>query len=299
MTFAQAVKGTMLSVKTESLCCKKAFLYGILLFAHSFEERKIILVSENEALIKVIVTLFKQLLDLDLSGNLKKISMAKGEQYRLILEDSDTEKILRYFSYAPPYKTYAILKETLECDECRGSFLRGAFLSCGNIASPQKSYHLEFVISHFNLSRDLFVFLKDCSLEGKYTKRTGHYIIYYKDSEEIIDLLTFTGAHNSVFDFVNTKIEKDIRNTCNRVTNCETANLQKTIVSSSNQIDAIQKLKRSGLFDSLSEKLKMTASLRLENPDMAIGELATLHVPPITKSCAGHRLNKLTELSQQ
>ena len=140
---------------------------------------------------------------------------------------------------------------------------------------------------------ELCVFIRECGFEAKESKRKNTYIVYFKDGETIFEFLSFIGANKCAFEFLNTIIEKQIRNNCNRVTNCEYANMQKTANASARQLDAIVKLSENGILETLPEKLLYTAKLKLDNPDMSLSELAAIHEPPITKSCANHRLERI------
>lgn len=188
-------------------------------------------------------------------------------------------------------------RKLFKCSECRGAFLRGIFLKSGSVNSPDKSNHLELKVENEMDADELCIFMKECGFDAKISKRQNGYIVYFKDGETIFEFLSFIGANKSAFEFLNTIIEKQIRNNCNRVTNCEYANMQKTANASVRQLDAINMLKDSGQLDTLPEKLLYTAELKLQNPDMTLSELAAIHEPPITKSCANHRLEKIISLA--
>lgn len=300
MTYAHKIKNHLLGIKCEHKCCKKAFLYGLMLFSNSFEEQKLRIYSENQLYINTVINLAKQLIEVDLEPYYSLISNKNENLYRILCTDKGIcDKILDFFGYIPLYKSYVINDVNFGCEGCTAHFLRGAFLSCGNIFSPAKGYHTEFVFSRFNLSRDMYCFMKNASLDVKYTKRGSNYLVYCKESESIVDLLNLIGARDAAFDLMNKKIEREIRNSANRISNCELANIQKTVSSAHLQIEAIKKLKASFAFDALADKLKETATLRLLYPDLSISELSEKHTPPITKSCAGHRLKKLMELAEQ
>lgn len=300
MTYAQKIKATLLSIKLEKACCKKAFLYGSLLFSNCFEENKIRVLCENKKLIDTIIELSNQLIGIDLSPNMCILKSNTDEKYRILCTDKEKcSQILSFFDYKEPYKTYVINKDVIECEECFSCFLRGAFLACGTILSPSRGYHTEFVFSRFNLSRDMYSFMREASLDIKYSKRANKYLIYCKESESIMDLLNILGAQQASFDLMNKKIERDIRNNVNRVSNCELANLQKTVSSALIQIDAINKIINSKGVDFLPDKLKETALLRLEFPDISISELGKRHPIAITKSCASHRLEKILNLAKE
>lgn len=185
-----------------------------------------------------------------------------------------------------------------KCDDCIIYYLRGIFMKYGTISDPDKSYHLEIITdSHYQME-SLYNILSDNGLEPKKIIRKNNYIVYYKESEMIVDFLNLIGANKSAFYMLNTKIRKEIRNNANRLANCDTANIDKTVSAANNQINAIKKLISDGIIDNLSEELKETAYLRLDNSDITLSELAELHVPPISKSGVNHRLKKLTEIAK-
>ena len=111
-----------------------------------------------------------------------------------------------------------------------------------------------------------------------------------------MDLLAFLGAQKCSFDFTDTKIERDIRNNVNRLQNCDIANMTRTVNTSAKQIEMIEKLYEGGFDKMFSAELKMTADIRLNNPDVSLGELAKLHEPAVSKSCVNHRLLKIKEI---
>ncbi len=190
-------------------------------------------------------------------------------------------------------------KNSFVCPECRGAFLRGIFLKCGSVNAPDKSNHLELKMQNEMDADELAIFIRECGFEPKISKRKSGYIVYFKDGEAIFEFLSFIGAKRDAFDFLNTIIEKQIRNNCNRVTNCEYANMQKAANASARHMEAIETLRARNKLETLPEKLFYTATLKVENPDATLSELAALHEPPITKSCVNHRLEKLVSLSEK
>ncbi len=298
MTFTQTIKSEILKIKNDKKCCRRAMLYGMLLFSSWFEEGKIGFSSEN----KELTDKARKLLD-EFTGpenvQLYTTNNPEHTEYRVSVLGNDAKadaEFLRSLGYISGNTTYKILFENFECDLCKAAFLRGAFLACASVVSPESSYHMEFVVSRFNLSRELLRLLKICGFTGKYTKRNSHYVVYFKDSEAIVDLIAFIGAVNCSFDMTNYIIEKNIRNNCNRVANCEAANIKRTVSTAQKHIDAIRALMDSGHFLTLSNELRETALLRLENDDVSLSELSLLHNPPVTKSCVNHRLTKICDI---
>ena len=222
-----------------------------------------------------------------------------GRQLYLINESYKLGRIFEAYGFSPDnliahHVNLGVLEE--EC--CRRSFIRGAFLTGGAITDPAKSYHLELVTDHYNVSREMYALLLEMGFSPKETSRGGNYITYFKQSTAIEDFLTIIGAPIHAMKLMEAKIEKDMRNSINRKVNCDTANATKIIDASAAHIDAITKIETAGAMDALPEKLRQTALLRMQNPELSIKELAEVSTPPVTKSCINHRLRKLVETSE-
>ncbi len=190
------------------------------------------------------------------------------------------------------------LSEAVEgCANCAASYLRGVFLACGTVSNPDsKSYQLELTVHTPEEAEALGLLLGECGMPPKTTVRGGFPVLYYKDSASIEDFLSYIGAQKAAFELMNVKILKELRNNANRLANCDAANIDKTVSAAQLQIHAVERLEASGQIAALPDELRTTARLRLENPEATLGELASLHTPPITKSGVNHRLKKLLEL---
>ena len=126
-------------------------------------------------------------------------------------------------------------------------------------------------------------------------QRGGDFLLYFKQSEHIEDFLTKIGAPASAMDIMTSKVDKEIRNGANRAMNCDMANVNKTLDAAQEQVSAIEALRRSARWDKLPKKLRQTAALRLEFPELSLIQLAERCDPPVTKSCINHRMRKLME----
>ena len=186
----------------------------------------------------------------------------------------------------------------LEEEACRAAFLRGAFFAGGSVTDPGKRYHLELSTSHAQASREVEVLLREIHLPCKSLARNGSSIVYFKQSEQIEDFLTFIGAPSASMKVMDAVALKGVRNSANRRANCDTANVDKAVEAAQEQLDAIRKLRAAGALEGLSDKLQLTAALRLEYPELSLSELAEEFDPPVTKSCLNHRLRKLAELAK-
>ncbi len=294
MTFTQSIKSEVLKIKGAKKCCSRAQLYGMMLFSPHFEEGRIGFSSGSIEVCEKAKQLFSSAFP-----KLRSECRSSGDtEYHFEVAGEDTGKVFESFGY-PDSSTYRLLLENMHCEECRPAFLRGVFLLCGSAVSPENSYHLEMVVSRYTLSLELQRYLKICGFSAKLTERNSHYVVYFKDSNEIIDFIAYIGAHQSSFDMTDRMIEKNIRNNCNRVSNCETANIKRVVSASHRQKEAINGLTKLGILSSLPEEYAETARLRLENDDASLSELAAMHEPPVTKSCLNRRLAKICELWEE
>lgn len=298
MTFTQKIKNEILKAKGDKKCCRRSMLYGMLLFSSRFEDGKIQFTSENAETTDRVNKLISEFYP-DCHYELYTTTTGERNEFRVRISGSENTDTVFNDLKCNDGTTYKLLLENLQCDACKAAFLKGAFLSCASAISPESGYHLEFVVSRFNLSRELLRLLKICGYNAKYTKRNSYYVIYFKDSEAIVDLIAFIGAVSCSFEMTNLIIEKEIRNNCNRVVNCEAANIKRTVSTAQKHIQAIKGLEEAGKLSFLSEELRETASLRIENDDISLGELALLHNPAVTKSCVNHRLKKICDIWEE
>jgi len=268
----------------------------MLLFGNTFSMREIKIVTGNQNLGKRLTERF--LRAFSESFDIMPEPGKTGKQAYVINDPDKLSRVFEAYGFSREgllalHVNLGVLEE--EC--CRRSFIRGAFLTGGAITDPLKSYHLELVTDHFNVSRETYSLLLEMGFVPKESVRGGNYVTYFKQSSAIEDFLTLIGAPLQAMELMAMKIEKDMRNTVNRKVNCDTANVTKTVDASAAQIDAIGVIKAAGAFESLPEKLRQTAQLRLDNPELSIKELADSSIPPMTKSCLNHRLRKLAELA--
>ena len=177
------------------------------------------------------------------------------------------------------------------------NFLCGIFLGAGSVTNPDKSYHLEFTLNSEELAKLVIKYLKIFGIKAKSLEKKGLYIVYVKDSELISDFLSLIGTVNSLFKFEETKMIKEIKNNTNRLTNCETANLDKTLNTSFAQIDAINKLYKRYGKKNIDKNLLDLCELRLKNPSYSLKELAD--ILKISKSGVNHRFKKIIEMANK
>lgn len=203
---------------------------------------------------------------------------------------------LKHFSYD---RSEIILNEKLICDSCLDYYLAGLFVSFGSVSNPAKTHHLEFSLP-LETERDAICeLLLKIGFEAKKTQRKGRFIAYFKKSDIIVDFLARIGANNAYFEYVNSRIVKDLINDANRQVNFDSANIKKVLDASAFQIKIINSIIENGLFNELPEELKETAQLRINNPEVPLGVLGLKFKDPISKSGVNHRIDKIIEFAEK
>jgi len=192
---------------------------------------------------------------------------------------------------------YTIPEKFKHNTEYKRAVIRGAFLGGGSISDPNKGYHLEFTCNNSKYAQQLMKLINSFDLHAKYIQRKNNFIVYIKESEQIVTMLNIIGAHQTLLDMENIRIMKGMRNNVNRLVNCETANLSKTVEAAYRQIAAIEFIKNRVGLEKLSPRLKEVAELRLNNRDCSLKELGELLDPPIGKSGINHRLKKIEQIA--
>ena len=184
-------------------------------------------------------------------------------------------------------------------EEENRALVRGAFMSSGSITNPSNVYHLEVVFDKEKDAEEIRKILAQSDIEAKLLKREKNAILYIKDGENISKFLAFIGANKSVLNFEDERVVREMRNKINRLVNCETANLNKTISTSVRQIEDIKLIKSKNKFNKLKEKEQELANVRLANPNASLQELGQLLEKPISKSGVNHRLEGIRKLADE
>lgn len=177
------------------------------------------------------------------------------------------------------------------------AIVRGMYLGSGSVNNPENKYHLEVTFSNESNMELAISILEKLGIKTKKMIMKNKYYLYIKEGEEISKILALVGANKAVMKFEEIRIQREMRGKVNRLVNCKTANLNKTINASVEQIAAINKLKENGKFNKLNENLKEIAELRIENPDMSLIDLGKLLKEPVGKSGVNYRLKKIIELA--
>ena len=206
-------------------------------------------------------------------------TISSGQSEKLVQNDINNNKLI-----------------VIENDNCKRAIVRGAFLGAGSINNPSRTYHLEINLSTKNNMEFLDEILKQCNVRCK--KLENNNSIYLKDGEEISSIIALFGASSSVLKFEDIRVQKEMNGKVNRIVNCQSANLNKTLNASVEQIDAIRRLQQSNKFNNLDDNLKEIALLRLEYPDMSLVELGKKLKEPLGKSGVNYRLKRIIKIAE-
>ncbi|WP_100487207.1 DNA-binding protein WhiA [Sporolactobacillus pectinivorans] len=299
MSFAADTKRELTMLEVDD-CCARAELAALTRMNGfvSIRSKRIELdiATENAAISRRIYRLIKQVYHYQIEILVRrKMRLKKNNVYIVRLKETAGPFLrdLRIIDQSSQF-TREIAPELVKKKCCRRSYLRGAFLAGGSLNHPESSYHLEIFSNYEEHTYSLAKLMNTFDLNVKVLSRKNGYIIYMKEGEKITDFLSIIGANKALFYFEDIRIVKDMRNSVNRLVNCETANLNKTVGAAMRQMENIHLIEKSIGLDELPEKLREIAELRLQNPDVTLKELGEMvGGEPISKSGINHRFRKI------
>ncbi|MDQ0818504.1 DNA-binding protein WhiA [Bacillus pumilus] len=306
MSFASETKKELTNLDVKD-CCTKAELSALIRMngSLSFSNRKLILdiQTENAAIARRIYTLLKKKYDVTVELLVrKKMRLKKNNVYivRLVERAKTILEDLKILGEQFVFERN-ISEELVKKRCCKRSYMRGAFLAGGSVNNPEtSSYHLEIFSLYKEHNDALCELMNQFQLNSKTLERKKGYITYMKEAEKITEFLSVVGAHNSLLRFEDVRIVRDMRNSVNRLVNCETANLNKTIGASLRQVENIQFIDEKIGLDALPDKLREIAKLRVDYKEVTLKELGEMvESGKISKSGINHRLRKLDQIAEQ
>ena len=307
-SFASQVKNELVHVLGSQTCCKMAELAALLRMGatisfNSKHDFGINFVTENAAVARKILSLFKTSVPkIHTEVTVRRSRrLRKHNNYSVrAIPSPETSSILQKLGFltAKNLLDAGTDRNFLKKDCCKISYLRGAFLGGGSVNRPEGQYHLEFVTDNYNFVKLIYDLCRGLYLPVGLTDRKNVYIVYLKESEAILELLGLIGVEDDLLrDFESARNLKEIRNQVNRLINCETANLQRTINAAVRQINNIKLIKRYDKFEDLPKVVKQTANLRIKNPEASLTELAD--ILKCSRSAINHRMKKIDVLAEQ
>ncbi|EOH90026.1 DNA-binding protein WhiA [Enterococcus pallens] len=258
--------------------------------------------TENAAIARRLFTLLKE--HYGVRSELlvrRKMKLKKNNVYIVRLKQ-ETQSILLDLNIMDGMMFQSHISEELKSEDGKvRAYLRGAFLASGSVNNPETSrYHLEISSIYEEHNQDICDLLNQFDLNARTLARRNGYITYLKGAEKIADFLILIGATNSMLKFEDVRIVRDMRNSVNRLVNCETANMNKTIDAASKQIENIRFIESTVGLQSLPEKLQEIAELRMQHPEVSLKELGEM-IPSgaISKSGINHRIRKINDFAEE
>jgi conserved hypothetical protein len=305
MSFAAQTKKELTMIESAP-CCELAELSALIRMNGTVQvsNRKVVLdvSTENAAIARRIFTLLKRRFGVQAELLVRKKMRLKKNNVYIVRIPSMVEEILSKLSIVSEGFVFrqGIDKNIVRKACCKRAYLRGAFLAGGSVNDPEgSSYHLEIATQYEEHCRALVELANKYRLNARCIERKKGFIFYIKEGEKIIELLGIIGAHQALFKFEDVRIMRDMRNSVNRIVNCETANLNKTIGAAVRQIDNIKLLQKVIGLENLPEKLREVAEVRLAHPEINLKEVGDLLKGNVSKSGVNHRLRKIDELAEK
>lgn len=308
MSFSTRTKSELARLSIDKECCQGVALIALLEFNGTFSvtgiKEYIVFASENASIARKFYSLGKGLLPCK-----PVISMARRHNFnknnvysvRILIDKKVYEKLAqlglqiadRDFVWSIPLGK---AKLPLCCSRI---YLRSAFLAAGSIINPQRAYHLEIITPRKDSAKRIAKIMGGFDLKPGISHRKQWYVVYLKDADQISDFLNVIGAHTALLNMESIRTIKGMRNKVNRLINCETANINKSINASLRQIENINLISRTIGIGRLPENLRKVAALRLENPEASLKELGEMLDPPVGKSGVNHRMRKIERIADK
>ncbi|RIX45857.1 DNA-binding protein WhiA [Paenibacillus nanensis] len=305
MSFAAQTKKELTLIEADN-CCELAELSALIRMngSVSLSSRKVVLdiSTENAAIARRIYSLIKKHFNVHVELLVRKKMRLKKNNVYIVRMPNNVQEVLKDLRIVSEGFVFnnGIDKEIVRKPCCKRSYLRGAFLAGGSVNNPEgSSYHLEIATMYEEHCGALVELANKFDLNARCIERKKGFIFYIKEGEKIIELLNIIGAHQALFKFEDVRIMRDMRNSVNRIVNCETANLNKTIGAAVRQIDNIKLLQKEVGLESLPEKLREVAEIRLQHPDLNLTEVGEMLRGKVSKSGVNHRLRKIDELAEK
>ncbi len=312
MSFSTETKNELSRSVPEKKCCQLAEIAGFLRVSGSLRlagggKFKIVISTDNPAVARHYKKLIREYFQVETKLEVGEApGPKKGRAYSLTIgPEMRSEQILRETGIllvreGNNYISDGIYGDLIKNKCCKKAYLRGIFMGSGSVSNPARSYHLEFVCTSKNLASDLRKMINSfVDLSAKIVERKDKFVVYMKNSEYICDTLAIMGAHPQMLAFENVKIQKGMVNKAVRMTNCDTANTDRTLDASQRQIDNIRKIQEAMGLSRLPEKLQQAARLRLEYPEASLAQLGEMMDPPLKKSGINNRFRKIEEIASR
>lgn len=308
MSFSAVTKNELARVVGQRSCCRLAELSALTKMDGSVQissgqRLSLHITTENAAVARKILSLVKNLFGLQTEVLVQRKKRLK-KNYVYLIRIPFQQGINDILYRLGMLDESGRLRDEAPCgllrrECCRRAYLRGVFLGGGSVNRPEGNYHLEIITDNKLFAETISSLMNKFNLAVKSSQRKNRNVVYLKESEHIVRFLNIIGAHSALLNFENARIYKDVRNNVNRLVNCETANLNKTVNAAVRQIENINLIRTTLGLGKIPEPLRETAELRLKYPGACLAELGKLMRSPLGKSGVNHRLRKIEEIAEK
>ena len=250
---------------------KYAELRAILLLKHAINQNSIELKLENKEIAERIYFMLKELTNLKIFIKFSK-SKKFGEHNTYVISIPSQPGIKKFIENLEKYSS----KVDEVSEEVEKGFIRGMFLGCGYIKSPEKEYALDFFVDSDELADELYNLLVKLEKKVYKTIKRNKPLVYMRNAEDIMDIIVLIGSMKEFYNYEETTMIKDLKNKTIREMNWEVANETKTLDTARKQVKMINYIGYKIGLNELSPVLEEIAFLRLENPEASLQELAEM-----------------------
>lgn len=292
MSYTHQVKEEILKKPVESSEEKMLEVFAFLKSKSSFLEDKIELRLENKELAERVYGFLRELVSLKI---FIKYSTSRrfGEHNVYIITIPRQAGYNAFVSLMDEYEK----KDFSDIEaELRG-FMRGVFLGCGYIKSPDKEYALDFFIDDERTGEKVYELLKLKEKRVSKTKKRNKHLVYLRNSEDIMDVMVMIGSLQEFFKYEEVIMMKELKNKTIREMNWEVANETKSLDTGKKQIKMIDYISEHIGLQNLSSVLEEVARLRVKNPEASLTELAEMI--GISKSGVRNRFRRIEQIYKE
>lgn len=305
VTFSRLVKDELARIEPSKRCCRLAELSGIVHMDGVLHIRgksyALHTVTENAATARKTIKLLAELFQLKAEVTVRRSLLHRTNNYVVYISPQPKlDQALNELGILDDsmHIKYGILARIARKNCCAIAYLRGSFMGGGFISDPKKEHHFELTTDNSELSSDLQSLLNRFEFPAKISKRRRNFAIYLTEGASMARFLALVGAYDALLKWEDIKIVKAMRNKVNRLVNCETANLSKTIEAALAQLRNIALIEEEVGLESIPRSLREIANVRTSYPYVSLSELGTLCEPSISKVAVYHRIKRLSAIAE-
>ena len=259
--------------------------------------------TESREILERHMAMLRRFFSIDAAVSATRTDRLGGQEYFVLsIDGADVPRAadqLKLMDEAQPFGIRQSPEASIiQSDNDKRAFLRGAFLVCGSVSNPERSYHLEFAQASETLAESICTLLRGYELPARLSRRKSQPIAYVKDAEAISTILALMGASGAVMSLENTRAMKSVLNGVNRQLNCDNSNMDKVVAASEKQISLIRTIEKRLGMDGMPDPLREIAELRLQFPDASLTDLGEMLTPRLGKSGVNARMRKLEALAE-